>query len=302
MADSSIAISPGSGANIDTRTESVNGDHRQVVVIGDPVTGGNVAQVTSNGAVLMQGYQSATTTGTITTSTSVVGPINVSNYNIATVMIRGTYAGVDVTFEASDDSTNWFSVLAARTDSFVAASTSGVITANASWSYDVPIGAFNYFRVRATAYTSGTANVAIAAQSMPYEPCPTVGVSGTVTVSGTATTTPANSTAGNVNSAASTNATSVKASAGNLYHITASNTGAGAAYVKLYNKASAPTVGTDVPVITITVPASGTVSLPFGTQGHRFTTGIGLAITGAAADSDTTAVAAAQVKVLTAYI
>ena len=105
-----------------------------------------------------------------------------------------------------------------------------------------------------------------------------------------------------INSAATTNATSVKASAGTVFNVLCSNTGAAAAYVKFYNKATAPTVGTDVPVITITVPASGTVLLPTSLVGIRFTTGIGLAITNLAADSDTTAVAANQVKVLTSYI
>lgn len=45
MADSSVPITSGTGTNIDTRTESVNGDHRQVVVIGDPATGTGVAPV-----------------------------------------------------------------------------------------------------------------------------------------------------------------------------------------------------------------------------------------------------------------
>ena len=72
--------------------------------------------------------------------------------------------------------------------------------------------------------------------------------------------------------------------------------------MKLYNKASAPTVGTDVPVLTITVPANSTVNVPFGATGHRLTTGIALAITANAIDSDTTAIGASEVKVATAYV
>jgi len=105
-----------------------------------------------------------------------------------------------------------------------------------------------------------------------------------------------------VNSAATTNATSVKASAGRLMGLCASNAGAGAAFVKLYNKASAPTVGTDVPVLTIPVPASSVLSLDLGALGRQFTLGIALAITNLVADSDTTAVAAAQVKVIGDYM
>ncbi len=48
-------------------------------------------------------------------------------------------------------------------------------------------------------------------------------------------------------SAASTNATSLKASAGTLFALYAVNLNAAMRYVKFYDKASAPTVGTDVP-------------------------------------------------------
>lgn len=36
MADSAVPITAGTGTNIDTRTESTNGNHRQVIVLGDP--------------------------------------------------------------------------------------------------------------------------------------------------------------------------------------------------------------------------------------------------------------------------
>lgn len=100
-------------------------------------------------------------------------------------------------------------------------------------------------------------------------------------------------------SAASTNATSVKASSGFLMGGTVSNVNAAARYFKLYNKASAPTVGTDVPIFTLMLPA-GSATVPsivnladlFGEAGHLFGAGIAYAITGAAADSDTTAISA----------
>ncbi len=46
MADSSVAVTAGSGTSIDTRTEATNGNHRQVIVIGDPSTNAAVATVT----------------------------------------------------------------------------------------------------------------------------------------------------------------------------------------------------------------------------------------------------------------
>lgn len=105
-----------------------------------------------------------------------------------------------------------------------------------------------------------------------------------------------------VNSAASTNGALVLTGTSGLSSLYATNTGAAAAFVKLYNKATAPTVGTDVPEMVIPVPAAvagvpGVAEITAGFQSYRFALGLGIAITGAAADSDTTAVAASQVKV-----
>jgi hypothetical protein len=106
-----------------------------------------------------------------------------------------------------------------------------------------------------------------------------------------------------VNSLATTNGALIITGTSGLQSFHATNIGATAAYVKLYNKATAPTVGTDVPEMIIPVPAavSGvpgvSPTLTPAYIGHRFPLGLGIAITGAAADSDTTAVAAGQVKV-----
>jgi hypothetical protein len=98
-------------------------------------------------------------------------------------------------------------------------------------------------------------------------------------------------------SAATTNATSLKASAGTVYGIQVFNTGAAVAFLKMYNKATAPTVGTDTPVKTIGIPAGGGSNLPITDIGADFPTGIAFAITGLNTVADTTAVAASQVTV-----
>lgn len=82
-------------------------------------------------------------------------------------------------------------------------------------------------------------------------------------------------------SAATDNATSVKASAGRVGYITASNVNAAIRYLHLYDKASAPTLGTDTPVLTIPIPGATTgggcvVSL---SEGIDFDNGIAFAIT-----------------------
>lgn len=45
MADTAVAVTAGAGTNIDTRTEATNGNHRQVIVIGDPDLNAGVAPV-----------------------------------------------------------------------------------------------------------------------------------------------------------------------------------------------------------------------------------------------------------------
>jgi hypothetical protein len=98
-------------------------------------------------------------------------------------------------------------------------------------------------------------------------------------------------TSSRVNAAASTNATSLKASAGEIGRIDVFNTASYAVFLKLYNKASSPTVGTDTPVWTIPVASGGGYSTEF-MRGKYFSTGIAYAITKLQVDSDTTAVAA----------
>ena len=105
-----------------------------------------------------------------------------------------------------------------------------------------------------------------------------------------------------INSAATTNATSVKAATGTLCNVAVSNINAAARFLKLYNKASAPTVGTDVPVLTIPIPATSVVNVLASDNGIQFPLGIALAITAAATDSDTTAVAANEIKVAISYL
>ena len=88
-----------------------------------------------------------------------------------------------------------------------------------------------------------------------------------------------------------TNAVSVKASAGQVYAITVTNANAAARYLKLYNQASAPTVGADTPLLVLLLPAGSTQHLTWP-HGLPCPTGIAFALTTGAADSDTGAVGA----------
>jgi hypothetical protein len=97
-----------------------------------------------------------------------------------------------------------------------------------------------------------------------------------------------------LSAAASTNATSAKASAGALKGIQGYNAKAAAVFLKFYDKATAPTVGTDTPVKTLYLPPATAFVFDFP-EGFKFATGIAYALTGAAANADTTALAAGDI-------
>ena len=104
-------------------------------------------------------------------------------------------------------------------------------------------------------------------------------------------------------SLATTNANVVKPSGGNLYSIVAIGLSSTVKYLKLYNKATLPTVGTDIPVMTIPIPANtqgAGISIPFS-MGVNFPLGISIAITAGSADNDSVAILANEVLVNLTY-
>src|SRR6185312_11096659 len=124
-----------------------------------------------------------------TTSTSVVTVTDLTGIGAVTVQISGTYAGVNVTFESSVDGTNWVATAAQPlgTTASVLVTSSGVLTTNSLNVWNVaPLLGVAQFRVRATAYTSGTANVVVSpsAQFTQYS-----GSSNLAQVAGTTTDT-----------------------------------------------------------------------------------------------------------------
>lgn len=118
---------------------------------------------------------------------------------------------------------------------------------------------------------------------------------GTLTTSslGTASIIGAVSTAG-VMAAASTNATSVAATPGNVYAAKLCNTTAFMLYFKFYDLTVAPTVGTSTPTVPPILISSRRCS-PVMEGPLSFVNGIAYAITGGIANTDTTAVPANSV-------
>lgn len=104
-------------------------------------------------------------------------------------------------------------------------------------------------------------------------------------------------------SANTTNATSVKGSAGQIGYWSLGNSGSAPAYLKLYDKATAPTVGTDAPVHTVLIPGGtdgggNNLAIP---AGLAFSNGIAFALTANPEAADTTAVPADEITVNLGY-
>lgn len=255
-------------------------------------------------------------TGSITAVQATIGtPVaggtvagDVSRASNIMAFCTGTFAGINCTFEGSLEATgdaNWFGIQAVRSNSNTIELATTPLSVQPAYAWELSVNALKRFRVRATARTSGTQNWRFVQGTYATEPIPAAQASATQPISGTVTATvtpPAPATPYILNSAATENAALIRTGTSGLQAFYATNTGATAAFVKLYNKATAP-ASTDIPAMILPVPAAvsgvpGVCALPIGFSGFRFALGLGIRITGAVADNDTTAVAAGQVKVM----
>lgn len=101
-------------------------------------------------------------------------------------------------------------------------------------------------------------------------------------------------------SAASTNAGLVKNGATVLHWLNVANASASWRWLKLYNKTVAPTVGTDIPALTIGIPPNNSINVA-NAVAARFAIGLAYAITAGPADSDATAIGANEVVAAFSY-
>lgn len=265
-----------------------------------------VSPIFFGGAKVMQIADIPVMTGSITANAQSLA-FDTSRVSNVVLHCSGTFSAVTCVFEASIDSTNgtdgnWFSVQAARSSANTIETTTGSLSAAPAYSWELSVNAYRWLRIRSTTYTSGIMNWSVQAGLLATEPVPAIpshSVTGSIT--NIPSTSQGASTLHHLISAATTNATSVKTSAGVINDIMVSNASASAKYFKLYNKASAPTVGTDMPVKTILVPAGSTICIGCGPFGIRLTTGIAYALTGGIAVADTTAVGLNELSVGISY-
>lgn len=168
--------------------------------------------------------QAARVTGTITTNTATV-TTSVSQYSVATITASGTYAGITINFEASDDGgTTYYPVLGSLSSSTSSASSSFTPTANSSNMYNVTLPGITNFRVRSSAYSSGTMNIGITSTADPMVFNVAAGIVGTPTIQGQAAS--GASTVGNpVRTGANFNTTQPTVTTGQTVDLQATNRG-----------------------------------------------------------------------------
>lgn len=180
-----VAVATGTGASgTGIPRVTVSNDSTVGLVAGAAIVGKvGIDQTTAGTTSGISMAQPTRTTGTVTSATSVVGPVTVNGYGVSTVTVNGTYAGVTINFEFSDDGgTIWYSDTCTRTDTSIQEG-SEALPSNQTRAWNCSVYAASNFRVRASAWTSGTANVGITLSAAPVEAAPTVSLAaGTNTI------------------------------------------------------------------------------------------------------------------------
>jgi hypothetical protein len=111
--------------------------------------------------------------------------------NIVLQMVVPTaVAGHNCSFEASLNSSNgtdgnWIAIQAIRSNANTIETATGVLAATPVYGWECSVNGYKWFRVRATAHTSGSATWVVQPAPFATEPIPAAQVSGTQPISGT---------------------------------------------------------------------------------------------------------------------
>jgi hypothetical protein len=300
-----IALIPGLGAGGGFKVDG-SGTALPVSRLDTRPASGNITVVDSGSSTASGQNSVAIVTGSPTAGSVYTQAIN--GQSTARVEITGTWTGT-LTFEGSaDGGTTWVPQTARVTGTTF---TQGSVTANGLFTIDV--AGLTNLRVRATAAMTGTAVVqaafSVAAGFVQVtNPLRLVdNSSGAQATIKPASTSPAfadpalvvtsmgpTSTARLPSSAATTNATNAKASAGRIYQASGKNNAAYDVFLVLYDAATNPPVpGTTTIRKKIQIPAGQAFVFDF--PGGIFANGIGYAFTKLVADADATALASGDI-------
>jgi hypothetical protein len=221
-------------------------------------------------------------------NTDLIPATDVTGYTMAVLQITGTWS-MTLQAQQCNDNANFLQIECINAQTLISTNNlRSTMTANGM--YLIPLTG-RYLRVRATAWVS---NASCVGTLELYTTPPPFVQAAMATYLSLGPQGSGGTTDFHLISAASTNSNNIKNSQGQVYGYDFGNNGASDAWVKFYNKATAPTVGTDSVFRTVYVPKGGRASF-HTTTGIALSTGIGIGITGGAADNDTTAVGAAQV-------
>lgn len=252
-------------------------------------SGSNLFPVGTDGVTDAVVYSDSVSSAATGRTASAIG------YSTGSIQITANVSGNTIAVECSNDGgTHWDAISMRAT----AASNSGTQGGNVA----VTAGTYRFVvpclqvRWRVSTFVSGTTSISMVLKRGGSDPTGEVFVDGTVTVSSTSK--PATSggmLTCRLGQAATTNAATCKVSAGLVYSGLFCNSNAAFRYVKTYEKATAPTVGTDTPKEVVAIPPSACASLQSNDIGRTYVTGISIAVTTGAADSDNTAPGANEV-------
>jgi hypothetical protein len=267
-------------------------------------------RVTNYSSGGIEGFQSLPILVAITNVSAVnddlIASLDVAEYKFISLQLTGTWEAT-VTFQGSNDGGTFYNIVTSNPSGGQAV---GESSTTVNRLVKVPT-IYKFVRVRVTAYTSGIVE-AVAYGHRDENSSGLIAAIGPVTLNAETTKKIGNvgiETSGTPTyqkfiSATTTNATAVSAAPANMSILHIVNKGDGVRFFKLYNKATAPVVGTDVPLITVAIPAvsSSSFTLP-ALVGIDFSVGISFAITLGPADSDATPLTVvADVTGMIAYI
>jgi hypothetical protein len=286
------------------KTEPAN---TQIVSEPDAVSSGNITT------------QNLVPTGAATTNSAV--EVDVSGKGSLTIQVSGTYTGVLSVQGRVNSSAPWVTLSGASFLIRDTAAYSATIASAAQGIWQCDCAGYAALRVTALAAVTGTATVYLRAAKattlVALDTALPAGsaalgsvtvtsalVAGTNSIGGVTLRPDAGFGAGTLHHriAGATNVVSVKASAGNINSLSVSNRHASNdLYFKLYNSASAPTLGGGTPVQVWRVRPNTDRDIDLGVFGIRCSTGIAYALTSDLADNGVTNIQANDALVAMSY-
>lgn len=284
MADG-IAITAGSGTTILTDDTGAGG-HAQVMKLAISTDGSGTlipADATNGIDVDPTRHPPVVTgTGNLTASSQAV-TLTLNGEAAVVFQLTGTWTAT-VTFEASNDNSNWSSIYVYRAGDNAISQT--VTNSTNNDLYRCTTAGFGYVRARCSAYTSGTIAITAIASArtsgvfINFPLPPGTSKIGTVALENTNAT--VNSTSSDGGTALTSTAQAIKASAGKLKGYYIYNPNATASYVNIYNTAQGSvTVGTTSPLFQLTIPPASAANL-WMESGVNFSTAISWSATSTA--------------------